>query len=246
MNIAVIHECKDEAAVVQSLAAYLVADMRQVIARQGYYRLALAGGNTPRRLYQRLALPDAAGTIDWSRLYLFWGDERCVPAGHPQSNYRMVRESLLDQVSIPSGNLFPIDGRLEPERAATAYAEALGQEPLDLVLLGMGEDGHTASLFPATPRLREESRPVIATRSPVPPTDRISLTLRTINAARQVVFLVVGESKAGRLAQVMQQHGRPEPRLPAAMVNPGSGALHWFVDRAAASQLQNIPCPDKE
>ena len=241
-----MHEHPDEAAAVEGLVDFLVADIRQGIARQEYYRWALAGGNTPRHLYQRLACPEAAGAINWSRLYLFWGDERCVPAGHPQSNYRMVRESLLNHVPMPADNLFPIDGELESERAAAEYSKTLGEEPLDLVLLGMGEDGHTASLFPATPRLREETRPVVATRSPIPPVERISLTLRTINAARRVVFLVVGESKAERLAQVMQQRRRPEATLPAAMVDPRSGELHWFVDCAAASRIQDLKLPEKE
>jgi 6-phosphogluconolactonase len=124
------------------------------------------------------------------------------------------------------------------------YAAILGEEPLDLILLGMGEDGHTASLFLATPHLREESRPVAATRSPLPPVNRISLSLHAINSARRVVFLVLGEHKAGRLADVMDQHARQDATLPAAMVKPESGGLHWFLDYAAASQLKS-PQPGK-
>ncbi|MBP1595620.1 MAG: 6-phosphogluconolactonase [Acidobacteria bacterium] len=246
MSIPGIYQFPHAGAVVEALLDYLVAIIQQVIARQGCCRWALAGGDTPRRLYHRLSRPDTARWLDWNRIHLFWGDERCVPSSHPQSNYRMVRESLLDHVSIPAGNIFPIDGQLDSERAAAAYAEVLGGEPLDLLLLGMGEDGHTASLYATTPRLREELRLVIATKSPMPPTDRISLTLRTINAARQVVFLVVGEHKANRLAQVMEQHGRQEATLPAAMVNPESGALHWFVDLAAAARLPKTKPPDKD
>ena len=227
----------DEGAVIEALADYLASDVRRTLARQACYRWALAGGSTPGRLYRHLAQPDAAGLLDWSRMHLFWSDERCVPQGDPQSNYRMVRESLLDHVPIPVKNIFPIDGTLDPERSATAYAAVLGEEPLDCVLLGMGEDGHTASLFPDTPRLREESRAVLATRSPLPPVHRVSLSLRTINAARRVFFLVLGAHKAARVAQVMEQLGRENADLPAAMVNPGSGALHWFLDDAAAAQL---------
>ncbi len=227
-----------ESATIEALANHLVGDVRRALSRQGFYRWALAGGSTPRRLYQYLAQPAIAGLLDWSRIQLFWSDERCVPADNPQSNYCMTRESLLDHIPIPGGNVFPMDGALDSERAATAYAAVLGEEPLDLILLGMGDDGHTASLFSTTPRMREESRPAIATRSPLPPVNRISLSLRTINAAHQAIFLVLGKNKADRLAQVMDQRGRQDTTLPAAMVNPQSGALHWFVDYAAAARLK--------
>ena len=236
-NMTYIVKCPDEGAAVEALADYLASDIRETLGRQACYRLALAGGSTPGRLYRRLAQPGAADLLDWRRMRLFWGDERCVPPGDPQSNYRMVRESLLDHVPIPAGNIFPIDGTLDPERSAEAYAEVLGEEPLDCVLLGMGEDGHTASLFPGTPRLREESQTVIATRSPLPPVHRVSLSLRTINAARRVFFLVLGDHKAVPVARVMDQLGQKDADLPAAMVHPGRGALHWFLDYAAAAQL---------
>jgi 6-phosphogluconolactonase len=229
-----------EDAAIEALTDHLVADIRKILGRQSFYRWALAGGNTPERLYQHLARPDVAGLLDWNRIHLFWGDERCVPSGDPQSNYRMVRESLLDYVPIPPANIFPINGTTDSERAAMGYAAVLGGEPLDLILLGMGDDGHTASLFLTTPHLREETRPVIPTTSPRPPVKRISLSLRTINAAHQVIFLVLGEHKAGPLAQVMDQRGRQDATLPAAMVNPASGALHWFVDHAAVAQLKTI------
>jgi 6-phosphogluconolactonase len=230
-------KCPDEGAVVEALADYLASDIRETLGRQDYYRWALAGGSTPGRLYRRLAQLGGPDSLDWRRMRLFWGDERCVPPGDPQSNYRRVRESFLDYVPIPAGNIFPIDGTLDPERSAEAYAEVLGEEPLDCVLLGMGEDGHTASLFPGTPRLREESKTVIATRSPLPPVHRVSLSLRTINAARRVFFLVLGDHKALPVARVMDQLGQKDADLPAAMVNPGRGALHWFLDYAAAAQL---------
>jgi 6-phosphogluconolactonase len=235
--MAYILKFSDEGAVIDALVDYLISDIRRMLGSQACYRWALAGGSTPGRLYRRLAQPDASGLLDWRRMRLFWSDERCVPPGDPQSNYRMVRESLLDQVPIPAGNIFPIDGTLDAERSAAAYAAVLGEEPLDCVLLGMGDDGHTASLFPDTPRLREESRAVIATRSPLPPVHRVSLSLRTINAARRVFFLVLGDHKAVRVARVMDQLGRKDADLPAAMVNPERGALHWFLDYAAAAQL---------
>jgi 6-phosphogluconolactonase len=227
-----------EGAAIEALANCLVADIQRALGRQDFYRWAFAGGSTPRRLYQYLAQPALAGLLDWSRIHLFWGDERCVPSNDPQSNYRMIRESFLDHVPMPASNIFPIDVTLDPERAAITYAAVLGEKPLDLILLGMGDDGHTASLFLTTPRLREESRLAIATRSPLPPVNRISLSLRAINAARKVIFLILGEHKADRLAQVMDQRGRKDATLPAAMVNPESGALYLFVDHAAAAQLK--------
>ena len=230
----------DAGAVVEALAGHVVSDVRKTLGRQAFYRWALAGGSTPGLLYRRLVQPDVAGSIDWRRIHLFWSDERCVQSGDPQSNYRMAKEFFLDHVPIAADNIFPIDGTLNPERSATTYAATLGDEPLDLVLLGMGDDGHTASLFPDTPSLREECRTVIATLSPRPPIHRISLSLRTINAARRVMFLVLGNHKAVRIAQVMDQQGRPDAILPAAMVNPGRGALHWFLDYAAAAELKII------
>jgi 6-phosphogluconolactonase len=227
-----------EDAAVKALAKCLITDIQSALGRQDIYRWALAGGSTPRRLYQYLAQPTLAGLLDWSRIHLFWGDERCVPSDDPQSNYHMIKESLLDHVPIPAGNIFPMDGTLDPELAAITYAGALGEESLDLILLGMGDDGHTASLFLTTPRLREESRRVIATKSPLPPVNRISLSLRAINSARRVIFLVLGEHKAFPLAQTMEQHRRQDATLPAAMVHPASGALSWFVDHAAAVQLK--------
>jgi len=227
----------DGDAAVEALADCLTSDIRRTLSRQACYRWALAGGSTPGRLYRRLARPDAAGLIDWGRMRLFWGDERCVPPGDPRSNYRMARESFLDAVPIPVGNIFPIDGTLDPERSAEAYAAVLGEKPLDCVLLGMGDDGHTASLFPDTPRLREECRTVIASRSPVPPVHRVSLSLRSINAARCVLFLVLGNHKDVAVARVMDQLGRKDAFLPAAMVDPGRGALHWFLDQDAAALL---------
>jgi 6-phosphogluconolactonase len=227
----------DETAVIEALAGYLTSDIRATLNRQACYRWALAGGSTPGRLYRRLARPAAADLVDWRRMRLFWGDERCVPPGDPQSNYRMVKESLLEHVPIPAENIFPIDGTLDPERSAASYAAVLGEEPLDCVLLGIGDDGHTASLFPDTPRLHEESRTVIATRSPLPPVHRVSLSLRAINAARLVIFLVLGDHKAVPVARVMDQLGQKDAHLPAAMVNPRSGTLHWFLDNAAAAQL---------
>lgn len=212
-----------------------VAAQRVVAAIEGKerFRLALAGGSTPERLYAKLA---ADARIDWSVVELFWGDERLVAADHEHSNYRMVRRALLDHVEIPAENVHRIQGELPPTEAAEAYQRVLGATPLDMVLLGMGGDGHTASLFPG----QTDGRGVVVTESPVPPTGRVSLALDVINASREAMFLVAGSGKAERLAQVYAQlqdesQIQGEPRLPAAMVRPQR--LSWLVDEAAAEKL---------
>ena len=240
--IPTLHRARDATDVVELLAAFLVARVTDAIARRGRCRLALAGGGTPRSLYERLTRAPWRDRIDWSRLDIFWGDERAVPADHPQSNYRLAREALLDAVPVPARNVHRIDGELPPDQAARGYAAALGNEPLDLILLGMGGDGHTASLFPGTPLDRARDQTVLATRSPVPPVGRVSLGYGALEAARCVAFLVVGAGKAERVAEVMRQLGvedgdREVSLLPAALVRPISGELHWFVDEAAFQRV---------
>jgi 6-phosphogluconolactonase len=227
-------------------AARRFASLAQAaIARRGRFSVALSGGSTPRALHQRLAQPPLAETIDWGKVSVFWGDERFVPPDSEDSCFRMARETLLDHVPIPAAQIFPvptIGGT--PERAAAAYAETLvaqlgGDTPrFDLVLLGMGPDGHTASLFPGHP---EPSAPggelVIAVHnSPKPPPTRISLTYRTINAAEHIIFLVAGADKATALREVLRGP-RDVARLPAQGVRPTQGELEWLVDSAAAAEL---------
>lgn len=235
-----IHRHADPVALYDAAAEMVATHIRQAAEARGACRLALAGGSTPRPLYRRLSQPDLAEHIPWKQLDVFWADERCVSPEHEASNYRMAQEALLDHVPIPAGQIHRIQGEIEPLRAAAHYADLVGDDPLDMVLLGMGSDGHTASLFPDTPELGHDIRRVVVTRSPVPPIDRVSLGLTAINAARLVVFLVVGPGKAAPLAEVARQLASPAPRLPAAMVRPTSGALHWFVDDAAAAELPEL------
>ncbi|WJW68110.1 6-phosphogluconolactonase [Candidatus Chlorohelix allophototropha] len=225
------------------------------IAQQGRFTIALAGGNTPRELYKILAQPPIREQIDWFNTYLFFGDERCVPPNHPDSNYRMVQENLLDFVGIPFANIFRMEGEnLDPEAAATNYANLLqeffelesgdGPSPenfpkFDLILLGMGPDGHTASLFPGTSALQERGHPVAANFVPKLNANRLTLTAPTINRAEQVWFLVVGEDKAPTLKRVLEGDYQPQT-LPSQLVKPNGGRVYWFVDRAAASQLDTI------
>jgi 6-phosphogluconolactonase len=184
-------------------------------------------------VYERLA----SCALDWSKVEVFWGDERAVPPTDAGSNYRMASEALLARVPIPAENVHRIEGERPPADAARAYATVLGDRPLDVVLLGMGNDGHVASLFPDTPDLTTTQERVIATRSPLPPTDRITLTLRAINHAAEVVFWVAGAAKAERVAEVFAQIERDAPKLPAALVRPCAGQLLWLLDAEAAARL---------
>ena len=215
----------------------------EAITARGQFAVALSGGSTPRVTYALLAAEDFAAPVDWSRVHVFWGDECCVPPDHPDSNYRMAKETLLDHVSLPASNVHRIQGEMEPEAAAQAYAAELRaffgtQWPaFDLALLGMGNDGHTASLFPGSAALRERMRAVVAVTADYEdrPAHRVTLTAPAINAARQVLFLVAGAAKAETLQAVLEG---PAERFPAQLVRPTSGQLVWLVDRAAASRLK--------
>lgn len=219
----------------------VISSASAAIADRGCFTVALAGGSTPEPAYALLAERDRAQKIDWARVEVFWGDERSVPPDHPDSNYRMARHALLDLVPIPEKNVHRIRGEQPPEEAAAAYRlelqEHLGVDGrFDLILLGMGPDGHTASLFPGTGALQEQEQSVVAVYVERLDTWRITLTLPVINAARHVIFLVSGEEKARALARI--HAGEP---LPAAMVEPVDGKLTWLVDRDAAARLPSNP-----
>ncbi len=220
------------------------------LQQRGYCIVALAGGSTPRGLYRVLAA-DYADRLDWSRIHLAWGDERCVPPGHPQSNYRMAREAMLDALALPPGNVHRVPTELPPEDAARAYEAELRAlfglvEPsapptelmprFDLMLLGMGTDGHTASLFPGAPVLRERERWVAAYDAGGDVGWRVTLTPVALNAARHVIWLVSGPDKAAPLREVLHGPHRPH-ELPAQIVRPQSGEVLWLVDAPAAARL---------
>ena len=226
----------DVSELVDVVARVIAERIAHCIKERGNCRFALAGGATPRPIYERLAQADLAGTIDWARVQVFWGDERCVGPDDEMSNYRMAYTALLAHVPVTEANVHRIEGERGPAEAARRYAETLGDQPLDLVLLGMGGDGHTASLFPDAPDLATAER-VIPTHSPVAPVDRVSISLRAINGAREVYLVVSGADKAERLAEVLQQIESGEPILPAAHVQPQSGLLYWLIDAAAAQHL---------
>lgn len=205
------------------------------VTARGVGRVALAGGRTPRDLYQLLASEEYRDQVRWEVVHLYWGDERSVPPDHADSNYLMVKRALLDAVPIPDDNIHRIYGERSVDVAANDYAHQL-HERFDLVLLGVGNDGHTASLFPGTDAPREKNRKVIPVFVPQHDSWRITLTLPIFNLARDVIFLVAGEEKAEIMREVAQQ-GNPTVDLPATLVRPLDGDLVWMLDAQAASLL---------
>jgi 6-phosphogluconolactonase len=220
-----------------------VATIADAVARQGRCSLVFSGGNTPRALYALLA-SRYRDQIPWAQVHAFWGDERYVPPDDSSSNYRMARESLLEQVPLPFQNVHPMPTHFpSPEAAAHDYERALRADaahhgsPFDLMFLGMGEDGHTASLFPGSPALHETTRWVVATTAPAEPSTRLTLTFPAIAMAARIFVLVSGTGKAEALAHVLSTGANPE-HYPAAGLPLRSGLVTWWVDRDAASRLR--------
>jgi 6-phosphogluconolactonase len=235
---------EDPDAVAQAAARAIHDTAHEAVAAHGRFTVALAGGRTPEATYRRLAALPYRETFPWARTFVFFGDERWVRPDHPDSNARMARAALLDHVPVPAGQVFPIrDTEDDPEAAAAAYALRLGEvfgihrgelPRFDLILLGLGVDGHTASLFPGSPVLREIFRPVVAVHaSAAAIPQRVTLTLPVLNAAARVLFLVTGAEKARAVRAVLQERAG----WPAALVQPSCGRLLWMLDRAAAAGL---------
>jgi 6-phosphogluconolactonase len=210
----------DAEAAARTAADRVAAAIDRARGERGVAHIALAGGNTPRRAYEFLA----ADGLDWSGVHLWFGDERCVPPDDPESNYRMVRESLLEPAGIPAEQVHPIDGTADPDEAARAYGAQL-PERLDLAFLGLGEDGHTASLFPGDPLL-EDPAPARAVVASKPPPRRITLGLNVLRDARERIILAAGEGKKEAVAAVLRG---PDPAYPASLVDP-----ELIIDEAAA------------
>ncbi len=228
-------------------AEVVVSAAADAVAQRGRFTIALSGGSTPKSLFNLLAT-NARTVLPWERMFFFWGDERHVPPTDPDSNYRMAEETMLSKVPVPAGNVFRMAAE-NPDAAAVAedYEKTLrkffalepGQVPVfDLILLGMGPDGHTASLFPGTAGLQEKSRLVIANWVEKMKTSRLTFTLPVLNAARCVTFLVSGTDKAAVLRTVLEGDV-PAEQYPAKLLRPTDGKLIWLVDRAAASELTN-------
>ncbi len=233
----------DLPALTVATAATIVELGHLALAQHGRFNLALAGGSTPRGVYRHLA-EHSASSLPWDQVHLFFGDERHVPPDHPDSNYRMTRESLLANPALRP-HVHRIESELEPGLAADRYEVDLrahfdvpppAQPSFDLILLGMGTDGHTASLFPGTSALQVTDRVVVANRVPQLNTDRITLTFPCLNAARRVLFLTAGADKAAMLADVLR--GDPAgTTYPSQLVQPHSGRAVWMIDEAAAKNL---------
>jgi len=229
-------------------AAFLRDLGREAIRLRDRFLLALSGGSTPQRLYQTLAQPACAPQeMDWDRTVFLFGDERCVGPDHPDSNYGMARASLFAPLGIPQEQVHRMSGENpDPRAAAVAYERVLrtvtgcpGPDipPLDLILLGLGEDGHTASLFPGTTALQESDRLVTVSRSPKGIPLRLTLTLGVINRANVILFLITGSTKAQIVRRILEPQTDADRALPAALVTPEQGRLIWMLDQAAASEL---------
>lgn len=240
-----LRRLRDAEEVARAAAAAVAAAAREAVVERGRFTLVLAGGDTPKRLYERLA---ADPGIDWLRVEFFWGDERPVPPDHPESNFGMARAALLEPLGIDPNRVHRIEAeRGDLDAVAREYQEELarvtgsargGPPPrLDLVLLGIGADGHTASLFPYTAALSESRRWVVANDVPRLSTRRITVTFPLIEQARAVLVSVSGESKAAILAEVLEGPRDPE-RLPAQRIRARAGRVDYFVDVSAASHLR--------
>lgn len=240
----------DAAALARAGADMFVDAARHAIGTHGRFFVALSGGSTPRALFQLLAAAPYRDAVEWAHTLVFWGDERCVPPDHPDSNYRMARDALLAHIPIPRDQVFRMPGEAtDPTAGAALYEQtvrrafALGphEDPrFDLVLLGMGPDGHTASLFPHTAALHVTNRLVVANRVEKLDSTRLTLTTRALNNAALVAFLVAGPDKAEALAGVLEGPPRPDD-LPAQMIVPTHGHTIWLVDQAAAAHLTTLP-----
>jgi|CZKF01.1.fsa_nt_gi 6-phosphogluconolactonase len=243
----------DPAALARRAAQYFVEMAGEAAEAHGHARIAISGGTTPKAAFELLADPHQPwrARMPWQKLDLYWVDERCVPPDHADSNYRMTREALLDHVPLRPEQIHRIEGELDPEVAAARYESELrnsfrleeAESPrFDLVALGLGGDGHTASLFPHTEAIHETSRLVVANHVPQKDVGRITLTWPVINHARSVFFLVSGEDKAAILREVLLGPRDPE-RLPSQLIWPASGILTFILDKAAAALL---PATDGE
>jgi 6-phosphogluconolactonase len=240
-----IRRFPDMEALSRAAAEFVVEAAEMALARHGVFTLALSGGSTPKGLYSLLASPPFVSALNWEKTHLFWGDERCVPSDHPHSNYRLARETLLDHIDLRPRNIHRIQGELGADKAAYLYQEELaaffgtvaGLPRFDCILLGLGPDGHTASLFPDSAAARE-SREWVSTvpaqeiGSALPAVDRVTLTLPVLNRGHFVAFLTNGPSKAHVLQEILH-NSETSKRYPAALVQPETQPETqpvWFID----------------
>jgi 6-phosphogluconolactonase len=235
----------DHVAVAREAADRWLAIAARAVAERGSFSVALSGGSTPRPLFELLASEPYAASAPWGQTHVFWADERRVPPGDPASNYGMAARLLLSHVPVPRAQVHRMDGEDLANSAARAYTDQLERHfdlgsrdwpRFDLILLGLGEDGHTASIFPGTRAVSDQSNRVLVYDVPQLRAERMTLTLPVINHARHILFLVAGEAKAGVLREVLHGDYRPST-YPAQAVKPVDGSLAWLVDEAAAARL---------
>jgi len=218
--------------------------LKEIARNKDCVNIALSGGSTPKSLFDEWSM-NHRDDIDWDRIRFFWGDERCVPPDDEQSNYKMTREHLFDKLSIPENHIFRIHGEDDPDAEAQRYAEVLRNElPIvggvpvfDVVMLGMGDDGHTASIFPDQLSLWNSDQLCVVGTHPQSGQKRVSLTGKVINHAQYVALLVTGENKAEKVVEIIENPQEAAKKYPAAQVQPESGNLVWFLDRTAAQKL---------
>ena len=239
-----LHIFKTDRAAIVALANFFIETAQAAITERDECNVALSGGRSPQQLHALLASPEYRHRTDWKKVYFFFGDERYVPANDAESNAHMAREALLDPLHIPPFQIFEIDTALPPAEAARQYTETIDRHfkgetvRFDLILLGLGENAHTASLFPHTSVLEDTSASVKSLFIEELDAYRITMTAPLINQARQVCFLVLGDSKAAAVDQIIQ--GPPDKqKYPAQLIRPKPGELHWFLDQAAAAPLNS-------
>lgn len=240
-----IHVSETESRVAREVADLFVRSSAS--KTEGPFRVALSGGTTPKQLYAQLIGADYVTRIQWSRVEFFFGDERCVPPDHPDSNYYLAEQGLFRPLNIPPSQIIRMEGEDgQPDRAASRYEDVLRQRfgtssphwpTFDLILLGLGQDGHTASLFPGSPALLEMVRGVVSSESPRGVRRRITFTAPLINHARKVIFAVTGHDKAAAVRAVLEDKAADANRYPAKLIQPIDGPCVWYLDRAAAAEL---------
>jgi 6-phosphogluconolactonase len=238
---------RDSQAAAEAAAEFVLEVGKEAIRANGRFFIALSGGTTPESLYRTLASPTFADRFDWSRTTFFFSDERCVPLNDTRSNYALANKTLFTPLSIPPSQVYRMEGESgDPQAAASEYEQRLhfvmktvpsAQPSLDLILLGLGEDGHTASLFPGASILWDHQRLIAATQSPKDPPNRLTMTLAAINRASVILFLATGTGKAGVVRAILNPKTEAERQLPASLVKPEGGRLIWFLDQTAAAEL---------
>ena len=238
-----VHIYKDTSELLSGLAAFFVKSAREAIESHGQFSVALSGGNSPKKLYELLASEEFRQQVAWDKVCFFFGDERYVPADDPENNALMARQAMFAPLHIPDAQIFQVNTTLPPQQAAEAYAQRIyahfkgNPAQFDLILLGLGDDAHTASLFPGTPVLQEQAASVKAVFLESKQVYRITLTAPLINQAKAVAFLAYGAGKANAVQQVLEGE-RNITKYPAQLVQPQQGDIHWFLDEEAAALLR--------